>query len=311
MAMTEVEKNYSFHDETMKDLQVLVTNNTDRTLEHNELVYLDGYFGEVVEIDGIAAAAEGYINIYPFRTIRTTQVADAQDFTPGDVVWFAPQTSGAGNNGELLDDAPNPVVAQVAVGTILAGGDSGYVIFRPFIQDIDFSLIKDDGGLIAACVATTAAMKGGGWTDETIKGNADDIETLEGRADDLEDRADLLEVNPLRMVALVVDEAAHDTHLAFPNAETGLGVGDVIVDVHIVCTDNDSTHTLALYQMADGPILGNAISSAMACTTVNALARTVSIDQDENVVTADGLAVVGGAAPDRGIVYVTYIKATA
>lgn len=342
--MTKVEKNYNFHDETMKDLQVLVTNNTTRKVLHNELVYFDDYFGEVVELDGIAASAKGRINIYPYRVIRTEQVQENDDFTPGEVVWFKLQTND--DPGELLDDKPNSITTQIAVGKIIAGGDSGYVEFRPFVQNIDFSMIMDDGELVAACVATTAAIKGESWTDDmTVKGNYDEIATLKGNVsaagsvlkaikDEAEDatydpsgssltaetlklaldeaagRIDTAEVNPVRTVALVVDEPANDTHVAFANSETGLGAGDKIIDVHIVCTDGDSEATLALYQMGDGPALGDAISSAMACTTENALARTTSIDQAENEVTEYGLAVVAGNELDRGIVYVTYIKAT-
>ena len=138
MSFTEVKKNYGFHAERLSHFQPKVTNNSGRTVKRLELVYLDGFFGEVLEVDGIADSAEGVINIDPFRLIRTQQVADNQNFGAGDVVWFKPQDGS--DEGELYDskDAAN----FVPVGTIVAGADNDYVVFKSFQQDFSFGLMR-------------------------------------------------------------------------------------------------------------------------------------------------------------------------
>ena len=139
MAMTAYENNYDFHEETLYDVMQLVTNNTTRTLLHNELVYLDGFFGEVCEIDGIAAGQTGYISINPNRTIRSAQVADvalmAGDFTIGSTMYFIPQVNA--NEGYLVDQ--NDVGAPaIPVGIIVAAdADNDWVTCRPFPQPRD------------------------------------------------------------------------------------------------------------------------------------------------------------------------------
>ncbi len=44
MAFTPYPNNYNVHEETLSDRMVEVKNNSGRTVLHNELVYLDGYF---------------------------------------------------------------------------------------------------------------------------------------------------------------------------------------------------------------------------------------------------------------------------
>lgn len=64
MAMTAYKaSNYDFHEETLHDIVPEVTNDTTRTVLHNELVMLDGFFGEVADYDGIGTGLVGNINI--------------------------------------------------------------------------------------------------------------------------------------------------------------------------------------------------------------------------------------------------------
>lgn len=133
MAFTDYDVNeYDLSELTMNDRQITVTNNLGRTALSRELVYLDGYFGEVMEYAGIADTASGKININHERKIRTAQIETADTFTAGNVLFFEP---GSGAAGKLVD---TPTGTTVAVGMINdAGGTGGaqtWVEFRPFAQ---------------------------------------------------------------------------------------------------------------------------------------------------------------------------------
>jgi len=126
---------YDFSETTLSDRQVLVPNAEGRTVEFAELVYLNGYFGNVVDQDGIETAKSGRIDIDSQRIIRTEQMAAADTFVVDATLWF--KSGGAGAAGELLDADPG-TGTRVAVGVITGFGGTGgahtYVEFRPFVQ---------------------------------------------------------------------------------------------------------------------------------------------------------------------------------
>lgn len=133
---TSVDVNaYNFTELTLSDTQPLITNDLGRTALMAELVYLDGYFGDVTEQDGIADSATGRINIDSERTIRTEQIEVTDTFTIGNELWFV--SGGAGAAGELVDADPGSGT-RVAVGIITGEGGTGgaqtYVEFRPYVQ---------------------------------------------------------------------------------------------------------------------------------------------------------------------------------
>ena len=126
---------YDFSEPTFNDKQPLVANAEGRTVLFAELVYLDGYFGDVTDQDGIANSASGRINIDSDRTIRTEQIEPTDTFTVGNELWFA--SGGAGAAGLLLDADPGSGT-RVAVGIITeeegTGGAQTSVTFRPYVQ---------------------------------------------------------------------------------------------------------------------------------------------------------------------------------
>ena len=126
---------YDFSQPTINDKQPLVTNAEGRTVLFAELVYLDGYFGDVTDQDGIANSASGRINIDSDRTIRTEQIEVTDTFTIGNELWFA--SGGAGAAGKLVDADPGSGT-RVAVGIITeeegSGGAQTSVTFRPYVQ---------------------------------------------------------------------------------------------------------------------------------------------------------------------------------
>jgi len=136
MAITDVDVNsQNFTEMTLSDKQILVPNAQGRTVLLGELVYLNGYFGNVTDQDGIVTAESGNIDINSERKIRTEQMLLTETFVVDATIWF--KTGGAGAAGQLLDADPGSGT-RVAVGTITAfGGTAGahtWVEFRPYIQ---------------------------------------------------------------------------------------------------------------------------------------------------------------------------------
>lgn len=126
---------YNFSEVTESDKQVLVTNNLGRAVLQFELVYLDGYFGEVRDYGGIANGATGYININADRKIRTEQVEATTTFTVGSPVYFV--SGGSSAAGKLYGVA---TLGGYPVGTVISEeGTSGAqtaVEFRPKAQNL-------------------------------------------------------------------------------------------------------------------------------------------------------------------------------
>ncbi len=126
---------YGFAELTLSDVQPVVTNNQGRTILFAELVYLDGFFGDVAEQDGIANAATGRINIDSERTIRTEQIEATDTFTVGSALWFV--AGGSGAAGKLVDADPGSgtrVECGIITGEGGTGGAQTYVEFRPYVQ---------------------------------------------------------------------------------------------------------------------------------------------------------------------------------
>jgi hypothetical protein len=126
---------FDFSQPTINDTMPKVANALGRTITIAELVFLSGYFGDVVEDDGIATATSGRINIDHNRVIRTEQILATETFVVGNTLWFV--AGGSGAAGTLQDSDPGSGT-RVACGKITAfGGTAGahtFVEFRPFVQ---------------------------------------------------------------------------------------------------------------------------------------------------------------------------------
>ncbi|KKL21428.1 hypothetical protein LCGC14_2445540, partial [marine sediment metagenome] len=127
---------FDFSEVSVNDKQPVITNNLGRDTTIAELVFLSGYFGDVVEQDGIANSATGRINIDSDRIIRTEQMEATDTFTVGNTIWFV--AGGAGAAGTLEDANTG---TDYAAGIITAEGGTGgaqtFVEFRPFAQRLD------------------------------------------------------------------------------------------------------------------------------------------------------------------------------
>lgn len=124
----------SFHEDKLSVTQVTVENTSGSDYDQGDLVYEQGYFGNVVSPDGIADGSTGVIDINSERIIQTTQIestdtfAESTDGSPA-IVYFDR------DNAELRDT--NAGDSFIPVGTLVNGGAKGsnsYIEFKPFAQ---------------------------------------------------------------------------------------------------------------------------------------------------------------------------------
>ena len=282
---------FDFSEVTINDKQPLITNNLGRATTIAELVFLSGYFGDVVEQDGIANAATGRINIDSDRTIRTEQMEATDTFVVGNTIWFV--SGGAGAAG-VLEDANTGT--DYAAGIITGfGGTAGahtFVEFRPFAQRLDAADVSAQVILNTAQIATNVTG---------ISDNVTDIGTNDGEILTLQGEMLVEQAEPKVLVYKLIADAS--SPLAIP----GLVEGDEIVDVHIVCSASNANATLIIETGA-----ADDITDAMICAVDTTLVRAGTIDDQHAVLPVSGAAVlsVGGTAADtRGIIVITYIPA--
>jgi len=121
MTLTAVPaNNFDYVEPCLDVFQVEVTNNLGRDVDELELVYLDGYFGEVRNFPLIADGEKGMINIKPYRVQQTKQMEATDTFVVGEEIYFLPGGSSAAG---LLRATPEP--GSIAIGKITAFGGTG------------------------------------------------------------------------------------------------------------------------------------------------------------------------------------------
>lgn len=89
------------------------------------------------------------------------------------------------------------------------------------------------------------------------------------------------------------------------NITVSIPVGSEIVDAVVQCTASNGSGSITLKTGADSPI---SISDAMACVTLDTVARMGTIDQTYKIVGSDGVIAVPNGIDDSGDVYVFYKK---
>ena len=300
---------FDFSEVTINDKQPLITNNLGRATTIAELVFLSGYFGDVVEQDGIANAATGRINIDSNRTIRTEQMEATDTFVVGNTIWFV--AGGAGAAG-VLEDANTGT--DYAAGIITGfGGTAGahtYVEFRPFAQRLDAADVSAQVIVNTAGIATNVV---------DIGTNDDDIGTL-GSLTTTEKGSLVGAINEVdadvsTLQGEMVVEQAEPKILKFPVtvdasgsiAVTGLVEGDEVVGVSVICTATQGSGTLVLETGGDDDI-----TDGIACATDEAVDYAATINDAFSTLPASGAKVIsvgGTAANTRGILVITYIPA--
>lgn len=134
---------YNFTEKKLfgSPVAVKVTNDTTRTMLLGETVFLNGFIGEVMNQDGIAAAADGEININPSRHISMNQVDATDTFAAQkNPIFFLPQTNS--DPGEWKDTtAVGLVLVKAEVIGSAPAATPAYIEFKPPYQNGDFVLI--------------------------------------------------------------------------------------------------------------------------------------------------------------------------
>jgi hypothetical protein len=137
-----------FYEKKLAVTQVKITNTSGSDYDQGDFVLEQGYFGNVVNQDGIANAATGIIDINSMRIVETDQTkagdtfAESTDETPS-VVYFDR------TNAYLTD---TNAAGLEPVGTITSGGaaDANDVIrFKPYEQS------QPSGVVPAGSISTT------------------------------------------------------------------------------------------------------------------------------------------------------------
>lgn len=284
---------YDFSELTLNDKQPLVSNALGRAVLLAELVYLNGYFGDVTDQDGIADSADGRINIDSNRTIRTEQIEATDTFTVGSTLWFV--SGGAGAAGTLEDADPGSGT-RVAVGIITGeegtGGAQTAVSFRPFAQRLDAADVSAQVITNTAGIATNVSDIADNVTD--IGTNDTDIAT---------NLASIVAINaePKTLVQKITADASSGI------AVSGLVEGDEIIGVRIICTVAETNGTLKVTTGAPADI-----TDAIICAVDKVATEAGTIDDAESTLPASGAVIIAAgdtAANTRGIVIIDYIPA--
>lgn len=158
MALTPVQaNNFDYVEPYLNVFQVEVTNNLGRDVDELELVYLDGYFGEVRNFPSIADGESGMINIKPYRVQQTKQMKATDTFVVGATVYFLPGGSSAEG---LLRATPEP--GSIPVGGVTEfGGTGGATTHVSFMAYLARTGIPIGQGLKAAETAIIADASAG------------------------------------------------------------------------------------------------------------------------------------------------------
>lgn len=123
----------SLYEKKLSVTQVIIENTSGSPYVQEELVYEQGFFGNVTDPDGIADGATGVIDINSERVLETKQIntadtfAESTDDEPAEVFFDTV-------NKELRDSL---VTDSIPVGQLVKGGakDSNNVIgFKPYFQ---------------------------------------------------------------------------------------------------------------------------------------------------------------------------------
>ena len=300
---------FDFSEVTVNDKTPVITNNLGRDTTIAELVFLSGYFGDVVEQDGIANSATGRINIDSDRIIRTEQIEATDTFTVGSTIWFV--AGGAGAAGKLEDaNTGTDYAAGIITGEGGTGGAQTFVEFRPFAQRLDAADVSAQVIVNTAGIATNVSDIADNVTDIGTLASLTTTEqgSLVGAINEVDANADANAADILVEQAetkVIVAKITADASSGI--AVSGLVVGDEIISASVICTAANVNGTLVL---EDGD--GDDITDGMICAVDKVVVYAATIDGTQSTLPAAGAQIIsvgGTAANTRGIMVITYIPA--
>lgn len=122
-------------------VSILITNSSARTVKFAETVFFNGWIGNVIEQDGIAAGDTGYINVNPNRNISMNQVDVADTFAANDnPIYFVPQTDSAVGYFQDTTAATSVLFNAEVIGADPTA-DTPYIEFKPPYQDGNLAVV--------------------------------------------------------------------------------------------------------------------------------------------------------------------------
>ena len=130
---------YNFTEKKVfgEPVAIAVTNGTTRTWLFGETVFIDGWIGEVMDQDGIAASASGHINVNPNRHISMNQVDVADTFAAGkNPIYFAPQDNSIPGTWKDTDASTLVELLAEVIGAAPAATPA-YIEYKPPYQNGD------------------------------------------------------------------------------------------------------------------------------------------------------------------------------
>ena len=296
MPLTSLDVNaYNFTEKTQSDRQVKITNALGRALLFGELVYQDGYFGDVTDQDGIAIAGTGTISIDHERKISTEQMEATDTFVAGATLWFV--SGGSSAAGTLVDADPGSGT-RVAVGIITGeqgtAGAQTSVEFRPYVQL---------QGTVAAIATNTTAIGTLASLTTTEKTNlVGAVNEVDAEVITLKSEMLIEQAEPKILVQKITTDASTGI------AVTGLVEGDEIIGMSVICTAANASGTFVL----ETGTAGDDITDGVICAVDKVVTYAGTIDDANSTLPATGaqiLSVGGTAAATRGIVIISYIPA--
>lgn len=294
------------HVQKLNSEQVIIKNTSGAAYEQGDLVYEQGFFGDVVDEAGIANNAEGVINIAADREIQTDQINSADTFAVSTnkapaIVYFD-----HGNN--VLRD--NKGSDCVAVGALVKGGNkdaNDVIVFKTFEQP---SLGQN---LTPGSVSATELASDSVTTAKILNANVTGAKIADSVIKTVKVDIDVAEIKALRAtpIELVAAPGAGKV-IQFESAVLVLTAGTEVLtesaDNMAIMLDDGSGMAVSQTIEATGFIDGAADKITNALAKIDTIAD-LSDAEDKNMViknTGSG-EYAGNASDDAALaVYVTY-----
>ena len=290
-----------FYEQKLAVTQVTITNTSGTAYAQGDFVLEQGYFGNVVDKDGIANAATGTIDINSERVVETDQTtagdtfAVSSDETPS-VVYFDRTAA------ELTD---TNAAGVEPVGTIVVGGaaDANDVIrFKPYEQ-------SQPSGVVPAGSISTAELADDAVTNDKLNNITQGSVKVGGAANaptDLDVSAD---------GEIMIGDGTDVNAVAVSGDITITNAGVTLLRETALRTDEQTltaaeVKTLYSANTNQGMEIVAAPGAGKTIEFVSAVLR-YNYDGANAYTAANGLTFNVGAVPVSDLIAVTFLQATA
>lgn len=162
--MVDVNVNNSkFSEKKLSEQTLKITNTTNRKYEYGEIVFVSGFYGNVIEREGIMPEMSGLINIGAMRAITSDQIDNTDTYDDGTVnLWANVQTSTERLVLRGSEDAERVKIQAVIISHDTTPG-SEYIEILPLSQ----GFVASAGVEEAPIDGTAYVRQDGSWVSET------------------------------------------------------------------------------------------------------------------------------------------------